>query len=154
MVALNKYNDMPERLDSLSKEIVDAVFQVHSNLGAGFIEKVYEDCLCVELQEKGIAFSRQFPVPLQYKGKNILADFRLDLVVEDAVVLELKAVERILPVHEAQIYSYLKMSGLPLGFLVNFNVPLIKDGIRRFIPKGLRSFAPSREDSLDAGGCA
>ncbi|MBU6476219.1 MAG: GxxExxY protein, partial [Alphaproteobacteria bacterium] len=102
--------------------------------------------LCLELQEKGIAFTRQFPVSLRYKGRSMASDFRLDLVVEDEILLELKAVEKILPVHQAQIFSYLNMASLPLGFLVNFNVPLIKDGIQRFSPKKLRNSVTPREN--------
>jgi GxxExxY protein len=139
MTALRKYNDRSEALNSLSGKVVDCIFQVHKNLGAGFLEKVYEDCLCMELEEKGIAFTRQFPISLVYKGKTVSTDFRLDLVVEDKILLELKAVEKIHAVHEAQIFSYLRMANLPLGFLVNFNVPLIKDGIQRFVSKELRN---------------
>jgi GxxExxY protein len=119
-------------------------------MGAGYLEKVYEDCLCLELQEKGIAFSRQSQINLTYKGNVVSTDFRLDLIVDNQILLELKAVEKIHPVHEAQIYSYLKMTGLPLGFLVNFNVPLIKDGIRRFTPKvNLRNFVTSRSNTSE-----
>ena len=148
MSSLVKYNDLPESFNLLSQNIVDCIFQVHQNLGAGFLEKIYEDCLCHEMAERGIAFTRQFPINVVYKGKKIASDYRLDLVVENKILLELKAVEKILPVHEAQIYSYLKMSGLQLGLLVNFNVPLIKDGIKRFVPKKLRSSVAPRETSM------
>ena len=147
MTVLRKYNDVAEDIDSLSRQVVDCVFQVHKNLGAGYLEKIYEDCLCLELEERGITFQRQFPVNLLYKGKSISADFRLDLVVNNQILIELKAVENLHPVHEAQIYSYLQMTQLPLGLLINFNVPLIKDGIRRFVPKKLRNFVTSRKDS-------
>jgi len=149
MTVLNKYGDVSEVTDLLSRRVVDCIFQVHKNLGAGYLESIYEDCLCQELAERGIAFERQFPMNIVYKEKIVSSDFRLDLVVENQIVLELKAVEKIHPVHEAQIYSYLRMSGLPLGFLVNFNVPLIKDGIKRFVPN-LRNFVTSRENIPEA----
>jgi GxxExxY protein len=145
MTVLDKYDDLSGATDLLSRKVVDCIFQVHKNLGAGYLEKIYEDCLCLELAEKGIAFERQFPIHVVYKGKTVSSDFRLDLVVENQIILELKAVEKLHPVHEAQIYSYLRMSGFPLGFLVNFNVPLIKDGIKRFVPN-LRNFVTSREN--------
>jgi GxxExxY protein len=135
MNELRKYNDLSSDLDSLSKQVVDCIFQVHQKLGAGYLEKIYEDCLCIELEDHGINFVRQYPMNLIYNGKSIPSDFRLDLVVEDKILIELKAVETLLPVHGAQVYSYLKMSKIPLGFLVNFNVPLIKDGIKRYVPK-------------------
>ncbi len=150
MTALKKYNDTPADLNALSGQVVDCIFQVHRNLGAGYLEKIYEDCLCLEMKERGIAFSRQFPINVVYKGNVVESEFRLDLVVENKIVLELKAVEKILPVHEAQIFSYLKMAGLPLGFLVNFNTPLIKDGIQRFAPKNLRNSVTPCERALES----
>ena len=135
MSALEKYNDLPTGLDALSKEVVDCAFQVHKTLGAGYLEKIYEDCLMLEFAERGIYAQRQFPIKMDYRGQAIPTEFRLDLVVENQIILELKAVEKMNPVYEAQIYSYLKASKLPLGFLINFNVPLIKNGIRRYVPK-------------------
>ncbi len=135
MGVLRKYNDLPESTDDLSRRIVDCVFSVHKILGPGYVEKIYEDCLAMELEERGINFVRQFPLALKYKGRPVPCEFRLDMVVEGCVILELKAVERIHPLHEAQLYSYLKASGMPLGFLVNFDVPLIRDGIRRYVSK-------------------
>jgi len=149
MTVLNKYDDVSDVTDLLSRKVVDCIFQVHKNLGAGYLEKIYEDCLCLELAERGIAFERQFPMKVIYKGTAVSSDFRLDMVVENRIILELKAVEKLHPVHESQIYSYLKMSGLPLGFLVNFNVPLIKDGIKRFVPN-LRTFVTSRKNIPEA----
>lgn len=145
MSVLRKYSDVPDQIDLLSKSVVDAVFHVHSNLGAGFLERIYEDCLCLELQERGIAFERQFPISVVYKGHKVTSDFKVDLVVEKAILLELKAVEKWNPVYDSQIYFHLKMSGIPLGFLINFNVPLIKEGIRRFVNKDLRPLGSSRD---------
>ncbi len=139
MTALNKYSDMPEEVDVLSKDVVDSIFKVHHNLGAGYLERIYEECLCIEFEKRRISFTRQYPVAMNYEGVRLITDFRLDLVVEDKIILELKAIDKIHPVHEAQIYSYLKMTGMPMGFLVNFNVPLIKDGIKRFVPKNFAS---------------
>ena len=144
MSVLRKYNDQSEALDLLSKDVVDCLFQVHKKLGPGYIEKIYEDCFCIEAKRKQLNIQRQYLLKMEYDDEFIPTEFRLDLVVENQILLELKAVERIHPVHEAQIYSYLKMSGLSLGFLVNFNVPLIKDGIKRYVPKNLRNFGSSR----------
>jgi GxxExxY protein len=144
MSVLEKYKDVPRDLDILSKSVVDSIFKVHQEMGPGFLEKVYEECLCIEFSDRKIPVSRQSPVKLTYNGRQVPADFRLDMVVDNKILIELKAVEQLHPVHEAQIYSYLKMSGLPLAFLVNFNVPLIKDGIRRYVPKNLRGFGSSR----------
>ncbi len=135
MSTLRKYNDLPADIDVLSKTVVDCFFQVHKELGAGYLEKIYEDCLYIEMIGRGLNVQRQFPIKIKYKGQDIPTEFRLDMVVEKQIIIELKAVEKIHPVHNAQIYSYLKSSNLPLGFLVNFNVPLIKDGINRFVPR-------------------
>ncbi|TAL27278.1 MAG: GxxExxY protein [Alphaproteobacteria bacterium] len=125
-------------MNLLSGKVVDAIFKVHKELGPGFLEKVYEECLCIEFSDRKIPFQRQVQVNMTYNGRQVPADFRIDLVVDNKILIELKAVEQLHSVHEAQMYSYLKMSGLPLGFLVNFNVALIKDGLRRFVPKELR----------------
>ena len=135
MSVLQKYSDMSTDTDKLSKEVVDCIFQVHREIGPGYLEKIYEDCLVLELQNRNLQFQRQYPVKMEYKGAEISSQFILDLVVEEQIIIELKSVEKMHPVYDAQIYSYLKSTGLPLGFLVNFNVPLIKNGIRRFVPK-------------------
>jgi GxxExxY protein len=141
---LKKHDDLSEGINIISGNVIDCIFQVHKNLGAGYLERVYEECLCLELSKRSILFQRQYPLNLVY-GKDIVdVDFRLDLVVDNAVLVELKAVEKLLPVHEAQIYSYLKMSGFPVGILVNFNVPLIKDGLKRFVSKKLRDSVTPR----------
>lgn len=144
MSVLEKYDDMNASVDQLSKQVVDCCFQVHQKIGPGYLEKIYEDCLCIEMSDRGIAYARQYPVKFLYNGQAIPTEFRFDLVVEDKILVELKAVEKMHPVYEAQMYSYLNMSGLPMGFLVNFNVPLFKDGINRYVPKKLRSFGSSR----------
>ncbi len=129
---LNKYKDLPDDLDVLAEKTVDAVFHVHKNLGPGYPEKVYEFALCLELEKRDLSFEQQKIIKVVYPPDIILdPEYRLDLVIEDEIILELKCVDTILPVHQAQLYSYMKMAGFRLGFLVNFNVPLIKDGIRR-----------------------
>jgi GxxExxY protein len=146
--ALKKYDDVPDAMNLLSGAVVDAIFKVHKHLGPGFLEKIYEECLCMELSDRKLPFERQQAVKMTYNGRRVPADFRLDLVIDRKILIELKSVDQLHPIHEAQIHSYLKMSGLPLGFLVNFNVPLIKDGMRRFVPKHLRnSGSPGKNSS-------
>lgn len=110
---------------------MDAAFAVHSELGAGLLESIYEMCMVRELQMRGVRVERQVVVPITYKGAYIDQGVRLDVLAGRCVVVELKAVDKLLPVHTAQVLTYLKLSGCRLGFLVNFNVPLIKNGIRR-----------------------
>lgn len=122
-----------EILNTLSKEILDASISVHREMGPGLLESVYQQCLVKELSLRSIKLSTMVPIPLQYKGYTLNKDYVIDVLVEDEIILELKAVEAILPVHEAQIISYLKLADKRLGFLINFNVPLLKDGFRRFV---------------------
>ena len=124
---------IPPEVNQLSKVVVDAAFTVHNKLGPGLLESVYEVCLAHELEKRGLRLQRQFPVPIVYDGLQLDAELRLDLLVEDCLVIELKAVEELLPVHEAQLLTYLKLTGHRLGLLVNFNVPLIRDGIKRIV---------------------
>jgi GxxExxY protein len=119
--------------EAAARQIVDSAFAVHTTFGPGLLETVYEQCLVHELRSRGLQIERQVSLPIQYRGMAIDGGFRLDVVVNDLAVIEIKAVERIAPVYEAQILTYLKLSGKHLGFLINFNVPLIKDGIRRFV---------------------
>ena len=124
---------IPEETEQVGAEVVDAAFCVHSALGPGLLESVYEVCLRHELQKRGLEVQSQVSIPITYDGLRFDAGFRLDLVVNGCVLLELKAVDELLPVHEAQLLTYLKLSGMRLGFLINFNVPLIKSGIRRMV---------------------
>ena len=121
------------RTEVIATEIVDAAFLVHSTLGPGLLESVYEECLAYELSERGLEFKRQHMLPIQYKNHQVEAGLRLDFLVEERVVLEIKAVETLAKVHTAQLLTYLKLSGVRLGFLMNFNVALIKNGIRRYV---------------------
>jgi GxxExxY protein len=120
-----------ERANALSREVIGAAIEVHKALGAGLLESAYEECLCQELKLRGIPFERQVDLPIEYKGMKLSAGYRMDVVVDGLVVLELKSIEKILPIHEAQLLTYLRMSKTWLGLLINFNVPVLKEGIRR-----------------------
>ena len=120
-------------LNKITEQIIGAAIEVHRALGPGLLESAYEECLCQELRLRGVPFARQRPLPVEYKGKKLDCGYRLDLLVADAVVVEIKAVESIEPIHEAQLLTYLKLGGWKLGLLINFNVPVLKDGIRRRI---------------------
>ena len=118
--------------EELTEKIIGAAIEVHRALGPGLLESAYEECLCRELSLRRIAFQRQVPLPVEYKGVKLDCGYRLDLVIEDAVVLELKCVEHVLPVHEAQLLTYLKLTGKRIGLIINFNVAtLVRGGIVR-----------------------
>jgi len=117
----------------VTREIIGAAIEVHRVLGPGLLESAYEECLCRELSLRRVAFLRQYPLPVDYKGVRLECGYRVDLLVADSVVVEVKAVERLLPVHEAQLLSYLKLGGWKLGLLINFNVPLLKQGVKRMV---------------------
>jgi GxxExxY protein len=117
--------------DKIAKEIVDAAYQVHLNLGPGLLENAYEVCLAHEITSRGLKLEQQLALPLVYKGVRMNVGFRLDLLVESRVIVEIKAVEQLLPVHRAQVITYLKLSKNKLGFLINFNAPILKKGLER-----------------------
>ncbi len=117
--------------DSVSEAVIGACMEVHRGLGPGLLEGMYEGCLCHELGLRGIDFARQVPVAVSYKGLEIGIAYRIDLVVENRLIVELKVVEHLLPIHEAQLRTYLRTSRFQIGLLVNFNVPLLKQGLRR-----------------------
>ena len=119
--------------NEISSRIVCAAVEVHRALGPGLLETAYEECLCHELTLFGLYFERQSPLPVSYKGKLLDCSYRLDVVVEKKVILELKSVSRFEPIHDAQLLTYLKLTGLKLGLLLNFNVPLMREGIRRIV---------------------
>jgi GxxExxY protein len=123
---------IPAALDQIGKAVVDSAFRVHSELGPGLLESIYESCLAHEIGKRGIPVKRQTAIAIVYDGITFDGGLRLDLLAGDAVVIEVKAVERMLPVFEAQILSYMKLAKLRLGYLINFNVPLIRDGIKRY----------------------
>ena len=122
-----------EREESIAKEIVDIAYTIHKKLGPGLLEKVYEACFCYELSKRGIKFKRQVNVQIVYDGITFDEGLRLDILVEELIICELKAVDNFNPVWDAQILSYLKLTGKRIGFIINFNVPLIKNGIIRII---------------------
>jgi GxxExxY protein len=118
-------------INDLTKTIIGAAIEVHRALGPGLLESAYEECLCEELNLRGIAFERQKPLPVKYKGKQLDCGYRLDLLVANAVVLELKAVDTLAPIHDAQLLTYLRLGGWKVGLLINFNVPVLREGIHR-----------------------
>ena len=122
-----------DELNKLSKIILDACIEVHREMGPGLLETVYEQCLMKELELRKIKAQNQVTIPLFYKGFELSKEFKIDVLVENEIVVEIKSVEVMLPVFEAQIISYLKLTNKKLGFLVNFNVPLLKNGFRRFV---------------------
>lgn len=130
--AITKKN-LSEKEERIASEIVSAAYIVHKALGPCLLEKIYETCFCHELSKKGLKYQRQIEIPLHYDGITFDEGLRLDVLVESLVICELKAVDNMNPVWEAQIISQLKLTGKQVGFLINFNVPLIKDGIKRFV---------------------
>lgn len=128
-----KYTPISDSTERIGKLIVDAAYQVHKNLGPGLLEKVYEICFCHELTKRGLSYQRQIDIPIVYDNLEFQEGLRLDVLVEDCIICELKALETVNPVWEAQILSHLKLTEKRLGFLINFNVVRIKDGIRRFV---------------------
>jgi GxxExxY protein len=127
------HQPLSEKEEALAKRIVDAAFCVHKGLGPGLLESVYEVCFCHELRKRDIAYERQIPLSVRYDGLTFSEGYRLDILVENMIVCELKAVETLLPVHFAQVLTYLRCSGRRLGFLINFNSRYIRDGIHRLI---------------------
>jgi len=124
---------IPGDVEKMATLAVDVAFSVHKELGAGLLESAYEACFAYELELRGVRYQRQLPVPLNYKGKLIEVGFRADIIIEQRILIELKAVEGIIPVHHAQVITYLKILRLPLGLLINFNEVLIKDGLHRIL---------------------
>jgi len=119
-------------LNTITGQIIGAAIEVHRHLGPGLLESAYETCLAYELSQRGLQVERQKALPIVYKNIKLDQGYRIDLLVENRVIVELKVVEQLTDVHEAQLLSYLKFSGCPIGLLINFNVMLLKDGIRRF----------------------
>jgi len=124
---------LPPEMEELAKVLIDSAFKVHQALGPGLLESIYEACLCFELRNRGIAHEVQVPVDIIYAGERIDAGLRIDLLVERSIILELKAVDRLMPIHQAQLLTYLKLTDLRLGLLINFNVALFKEGVKRMI---------------------
>jgi GxxExxY protein len=123
------FNDINE----LTGEIIGAAIEVHKTLGPGLLESIYEECLCIEFGKRSMPFERQKEINIEYKGVRLESKYRIDLVVSKMIVVELKTVDELAPIHEAQILSYLKLTGLKVGLLINFNVPILKEGIKRLV---------------------
>jgi GxxExxY protein len=121
------------RLNQLTELIIGAAIEVHRQTGPGLMESVYEECLCYELSQLGLSFQRQVHLPISYKGIKLDCGLKMDLLVEDAIVLELKTVDQLLPVHSAQLLTYLKLSGKKVGLLINFNEPTLTKGLKRLV---------------------
>lgn len=120
-------------VNDITQAIIGAAIEVHKTLGPGLLESSYEECLARELTLREIPFERQHPLPVEYKGIQLDCGYRLDLLVENRVVIDIKAIEAILPIHEAQLLTYLKLGGWNIGLLINFNVPMLTKGIRRMV---------------------
>ncbi|NLS91607.1 MAG: GxxExxY protein [Planctomycetaceae bacterium] len=122
-----------EQLEVMAQVVVDSIVRVHRALGPGLLESAYQACLAHELRKRGIAVETEVPQPVEYDGVRIDAGYRLDMLVEQEIIIENKSVQALAPIHEAQLLTYLKLSGRRLGFLINWNVPLVKDGIKRMV---------------------
>jgi GxxExxY protein len=128
-----RVTESTEKLKGLTERIIGAAIEVHRQTGPGLMESAYEECLCCELSQMGIKFERQVQLPITYKGVKLDCGYKMDLVVEDSVVLELKTVDKLLPIHTAQLLTYLKLSGKRVGLLLNFHAPILTKGIKRLI---------------------
>jgi GxxExxY protein len=117
----------------LGERVIGLAITVHRHLDPGLLESAYEECLCLELKEAGIGYRRQAPLPIVYKGIRLECGYRMDLVIENELIIEIKAVEQLLPIHDAQMLTYLRLSGIKAGLLMNFNNVVLKTGLRRFV---------------------
>ena len=126
-------NPVGDRIDLLTEKIIGCAIEVHKGIGPGLLESAYEECLCYELAQNGLAFRRQVPLPVVYKGVNLDCGYRLDIIVEDLVILEIKAEDRLIAIHEAQLLSYLRMLDMRVGLLLNFHSSVLKDGLKRIV---------------------
>ncbi len=126
-------NDGAHSLNVLTEKIIGCAIEVHKGIGPGLLESAYEECLCFELRQAGLKFERQVPLPVIYKGVNLDCGYRLDLIVEGQIILEIKAVDKIVPIHEAQILSYLRMLDKRVGLVLNFHSTVLKNGIKRIV---------------------
>ena len=129
----NNFSNIPSHYEAIASEIVDAAYNVHKNLGPGLLEKIYEICFCNKKKKRGLSFDRQVEVPVIYDNIKFESGLRLDVIVEGSIICELKSANQSNHLWEAQLLSYLKLTGKRLGFLINFNVPVIKMGIKRII---------------------
>lgn len=121
------------RFDELSNQVIGCALEVHRNLGPGLLESTYEQCLAYELKTVGISFKLQHPLPVEYKNIKLDCGYRIDVLIDDSIIVELKSVDKILPIHQAQLLTYMKLSNISIGLLINFNVKYLKDGIKRMV---------------------
>ena len=138
------HRDTETQRDPLTNAITGAAIEVHRTLGAGLLESAYEECLCFELSSVGLKFRRQVPVPVRYKTVNLDCGYVLDLLVEDCIIIELKTVEKLLPIHEMQLLTYLRLTGRHVGLLMNFRERTLKSGLRRIVNNFSDPSAPRR----------
>ena len=124
---------MKREFSVLSNKVIGAAIEVHKTLGPGLLESTYQQCLAHELKLQNINFEMEYPLPVNYKGIHLDCGYRIDLLIEREIILELKSVEQLKGIHEAQLLTYMKLANIKQGFLINFNVPLIKDGIQRIV---------------------
>ena len=141
---MNRGGAEAQRENQITEIVIGCAIEIHRALGPGLLESAYEECLCYELKEVKLSFKRQVPLPLNYKGVRLDCGYIMDVVVENLIIIELKTVERILPVHEAQLITYLKLSGHSVGLLMNFKVAVMKSGIRRLVNEFHEISAPPR----------
>jgi len=130
---MNRRDAETQRENQITETVIGCAIAIHRALGPGLLESAYEKCLCYELSQSGLPFRRQVPLPLTYKRVTLDCGYVMDIVAGDLVVVELKTVERLLPIHDAQLITYLRLSGCPVGLLLNFNVPVMKSGIKRLV---------------------
>lgn len=121
------------KINCITETVIEAAIEVHRELGPGLLESAYRECLCHELSQRGLAFKKEVDLPVSYKGIKLDCGYRIDIVVEDSVIVELKTVEKLLPVHEAQLLTYLRLSGMTVGLLLNFYTSVLKNGIKRMV---------------------
>jgi GxxExxY protein len=121
------------KFDGLSNQVIGCALEVHRNLGPGLLESTYEQCLAYELKAADMAFKLQHPLPVEYKGIKLDCGYRIDVFIEDRIIVELKSVDKVLPIHQAQLLTYMKLAGISIGLLINFNVKYLKDGIKRMV---------------------
>jgi len=148
---INRRDAETQSFNELTERVIGACIEIHRTLGPGLLESAYEECICHELSRAGIKFERQKPLPVHYKEVRLDCGYRLDLVIEQKLIVELKAVESLMPIHAAQLLTYLKLSGLTLGLLINFNVPVLKSGIKRIANNFQDSASPRLRDEVKFG---
>jgi GxxExxY protein len=141
---MNRGDAEAQRINEITEKVIGACIEIHRQLGPGLLESAYEECLCYDLSLLRLGFERQKNLPVAYKAIRLACGYKIDIVVENLVVVELKAVEKLLPVHEAQLLTYLKLSGLSVGLLINFNVAALRQGIKRIVNNFSEISAPPR----------